>query len=125
MLELQSSQLALMGTENDKSKEFARRAIEERETANELRALVLTDQVRAIEPLFLRKKNAEQIERRWHLHNAEFTQAHNDLQVSLHKDAVSLFERYTSDGDSAVLKAFAGRHLPGLRQQLKQAEELE
>ena len=125
MLEVQSSQLALMRAENDKSKAFARRSIDEREAVNELKALVSNGQIRAIEPLFLGRKNAEQIHRLWNLEGAEFTQAYNDLQVSLRKEAVSLFERYARDGDSAELKAFASRHLPDLRQQLQQAEELE
>lgn len=125
MLEVQSSQLALMRAESDRMKEFARRTIEDRETANELKALVFNGQVRAIEPLFLGRKNAEHIDRLWHLEGAAFTQAYRDLQVSAHKDAVSLFERYARDGDSLELKAFANRHLPELRQQLQQAEELE
>lgn len=124
MLEVQSSQLALMRAENDRTREFARRTIGERGTANELKDLVSNGQVRAIEPLFLGKKNAEQIDRLWNLQGAEFTQAYNDLQLSLHKDAVSLFERYAREGDSAELKAFVNRHLPDLHQQLQQAEEL-
>ena len=125
MLEVQSSQLALMRAGNDRTKAFARRTLEGRETANELKALILNGQVRAIAPLFLGKKNAEQIDRLWNLEGPDFTQAYNDLQVALQKDAVSLFERYARDGDSAELKAFAARHLSELRQQLQQAEELE
>jgi len=125
MLEVQSGQLALMRAENGKAKDFAHRAIEDREAANELKGLVSNGQVRAIEPLFLGKKNAAQIDKLWTLQGAEFTQAYNDLQVSMHKDAVSLFERYARDGDSAELKAFANKHLPDLRQQLQQAEALE
>lgn len=125
MLEVQSSQLALMRARSDRTKEFARRAIEDRDTANELKALVSNGQVRAIEPLFLGRKNAEQIDRLWNLEGVEFTQAYNDLQISLHKNTVSLFERYARDGDSLELKAFVNRHLPELRQQLQQAEALE
>lgn len=125
MVEVQSSQLALMRAGNDKTKAFARRAIKARDTANELKALVSNGQVRAIEPLFLGKVNAEQIDRLWNLEGAEFTQAYKDLQVSLHKEAVSLFERYAREGESLEVKAFANRHLPGLRQQLEEAEELE
>lgn len=126
MLEVQSSQLALMRAGSDRTKAFARRAIEDRDTANELKALVFNGQVRAIEPLFLGRKNAEQIDRLWTLPDGpEFTRAYNDLQRTLHKDTVSQFERYARDGDSSELKAFAARHLPALREQLLAAEELE
>ena len=125
MLGMQSSQIALMRAESSKAKDFARRAIEDREAADELKSLVFNGQVRAIEPLFLGRKNAAQIDRLWNLQGAEFAEAYNDLQVSLQKDAVGLFERYAADGDSSELKAFAARHLPDLRQQLQRAEELE
>jgi putative membrane protein len=40
------------------------------------------------------------------------------MQVSAHKDAVSLFERYSNGGDNAELKAWAGKTLPALRHHL-------
>jgi putative membrane protein len=46
------------------------------------------------------------------------------LQVSAHKDAVSLFERYAKGGDNADLKAFAAKTLPRLKEHLKMAEDL-
>ena len=46
------------------------------------------------------------------------------MQVSAHKDAVSLFERYTKSGNNADLKAFAAKTLPHLRDHLKMAEDL-
>jgi putative membrane protein len=47
------------------------------------------------------------------------------MQVSAHKDAVSLFERYSKDGDNADLKAFAGKYLPHLQEHLKMAQDLD
>ena len=47
------------------------------------------------------------------------------MQVSAHKDAVSLFERYSNGGDNADLKAWAGKTLPALRHHLEMAEQLE
>jgi uncharacterized protein DUF4142 len=44
-------------------------------------------------------------------------------QVSAHKDAVSLFERYAKDGDSADLKDWAGKTLPTLKPHLATAQE--
>jgi putative membrane protein len=58
------------------------------------------------------------------LSGADFTRAYEDMQVSAHKDAVSLFERYAKSGDNADLKAFAAKTLPHLRDHLKMAEDL-
>jgi putative membrane protein len=46
------------------------------------------------------------------------------MQVSAHKDAVSLFERYAKGGDNAKLKDWAGKTLPALRHHLQMAEDM-
>jgi putative membrane protein len=47
------------------------------------------------------------------------------MQVSAHKDAVDLFERYAKGGDNAALKAWADKTLPALRHHLEMAQNLE
>jgi putative membrane protein len=47
------------------------------------------------------------------------------MQVSAHKDAVSLFERYARGGDSAKLKDWAGKTLPALQHHLQMAEQMD
>ena len=47
------------------------------------------------------------------------------MQVSAHKEAVSLFERYAKDGDNPELKSFASKTLPHLQEHLKMAQDLE
>jgi putative membrane protein len=46
------------------------------------------------------------------------------MQVSAHKDAVSLFERYSKAGDNSKLKDWAGKTLPTLQHHLQMAENL-
>jgi putative membrane protein len=46
------------------------------------------------------------------------------MQVSAHKDAVSLFERYAKGGDDAKLKDWAGKTLPALQHHLEMAQEM-
>jgi putative membrane protein len=46
------------------------------------------------------------------------------MQVSAHKDAVSLFERYAKGGDNAKLKDWAGKTLPHLQHHLEMAQSL-
>jgi len=43
------------------------------------------------------------------LNGADFTKQYDKDQVSAHKDAVSLFQRYAKGGDDAALKDWAGK----------------
>jgi len=47
------------------------------------------------------------------------------MQVSAHKDAVSLFERYAKGGENAKLKNWAGTTLPHLQHHLEMAQTLD
>jgi putative membrane protein len=47
------------------------------------------------------------------------------MQVSAHRDAVSLFERYAKGGDNADLKDWAGKTLPALQHHLEMAQGLD
>jgi hypothetical protein len=44
------------------------------------------------------------------------------MQVSAHKDAVSLFERYAKGGEDPKLKDWAGKTLPALKHHLEMAQ---
>jgi putative membrane protein len=50
-------------------------------------------------------------------------QYHND-QVTAHKDAVDLFQRYAKGGDNPDLKAWAGKTQPALEHHLQMAQQL-
>ena len=47
------------------------------------------------------------------------------MQVSAHKSAVSLFERYAKGGDNAKLKDWARKTLPHLQHHLEMAKMLD
>jgi putative membrane protein len=59
------------------------------------------------------------------LSGADFEKQYLDDQVSAHKDAISLFERYGKGGDSAQLKAWAVSTLPTLQHHLEMAQNLD
>jgi putative membrane protein len=44
--------------------------------------------------------------------------------VSVHKAAVSVFQRYAKGGDNPDLKAFATKYLPVVQMHLQMAQEL-
>jgi putative membrane protein len=54
----------------------------------------------------------------------DFSSDFDSYQVSAHKDAVSLFERYAKGGDNADLKDWAGKTLPTLQHHLEMAQGL-
>ena len=48
------------------------------------------------------------------LSGKDFSKQYEEMQVSAHKDAVSLFERYGKGGDNADSKAFSIETFPKL-----------
>ena len=56
---------------------------------------------------------------------AAFDRGFIEAQVKAHQDAIALFEKQANGGADADLKAFAQKQLPGLRNHLKQAQDLQ
>jgi putative membrane protein len=126
MLEIESSKLALQKSDSDKSKTFAQHMIKDHtETSTELKALVADGKVEADAPTALDKAHKDKLDKLAKLEGKDFTREYNDMQLSAHKDAVSLFERYGKEGDNPDLKAFASKHLTALKQHLEMAKELD
>jgi len=53
-----------------------------------------------------------------------FASEYDPMQVSAHKDATSLFERYSKGGDDPKLKDWAGKTLADLQHHLETAQDL-
>ena len=54
-----------------------------------------------------------------------FASEYDPMQVSAHKEAVDLFERYAKGGEDAKLKDWAGKTLPALQHHLEMAQMLD
>lgn len=52
----------------------------------------------------------------------DFSSEFDSMQVSAHKDAVSLFERYAKGGEDPKLMDWAGKTLPALKHHLTSAK---
>ena len=125
MLEIESSKLALTKSDNGK-KQFADQMIKDHtQTSTELKGLVTGSKARRACPPALDKAHQEKLDKLNKASGRDFTREYDALQVSAHKDAVSLFERYSKEGDNPELKAFAAKHLPHLQEHLKMAQELD
>ncbi|SKA12282.1 putative membrane protein [Enhydrobacter aerosaccus] len=125
MLEIQSSQL--VATKGDtKDKTFAEQMIKDHtETSDKLKQLVTGGKVKVDMPSTLDKSHQAKLDKLKGLNGKDFTKQYEDMQVSAHKDAVSLYQRYAKGGDNADLKTFAGETLPKLQEHLKMAQDLD
>src|SRR4051812_3645946 len=96
MLEIESSKLALTKSDSDKTKKFADKMIKDHtETSTELKALVSSGKAQATAPSALDKAHQDKLDKLAKQRDSkDFTKQYNDMQLSAHKDAVSMFERY-------------------------------
>jgi putative membrane protein len=125
MLKIESSKPVAVKSDT-KDKAFADQMIKDHTaTSAELKGLVSSGKVQVNLPSVMDKAHGAKLDKLNSLNRAEFVQVYEDMQVSAHKDAVSLFERYAKSGDNADLKAFAAKTLPHLRDHLKMAQDLD
>jgi putative membrane protein len=124
MFEIQSSQLA-QERGNAAEKSFAATMIKDHEkTTSDLKSMASGGDVKAELPTAMDSSHQSKIDKLKGLKGAEFSSQYNSDQVSGHKDAVSLFERYGKSGDNPKLKDWANKTLPTLRHHLQMAQDL-
>lgn len=125
MFEIQSSQLAEQrGNATEKS--FAATMIKDHQkTTDELKAMVAHGQLKAELPAAMDSTHQSELDKLNSLNGPDFSARYNSDQVSGHKDAVSLFERYAKSGDDAGLKEWANKVLPVIRHHLEMAQSLQ
>ena len=120
MFEIQSSKLALSRA-NVPTKNFAQKMIDDHsKTTTELKGLVGKGEA----PATLSSSQQSMIAKLHDLHGTAFDSQYHSDQVSGHKDAVSLFQRYGKDGADAQLKAWAATTEPTLEKHLEMAQNL-
>lgn len=124
MLEIAASKL--VATKSDaKDKAFADHMITDHtKTSADLKGLVDGGKVKAMLPASMDKGHQAKFDKLAKLDGNDFVKEYEAMQVSAHKDAVSLFERYGKSGENADLKDWAGKTLPRLQQHLKMAQDL-
>jgi putative membrane protein len=93
-------------------------------TTNDIKGLVNSGKVKAEIPAMLDNSHQSKLDKLKNASGKDFSSDFNSDQVSAHKDAVSLFERYAKRGDNPELKDWAGKTLPTLRHHLEMAQDL-
>ncbi len=125
MFEIESSKLAADKATGANTKTFASKMITDHTgSSTELKGLVSSGKVKAELPTGLDAKHQKQLNKLKGMKGADFDKQYDKNQVGAHKDAVSLFDRYSKGGDNADLKAWASKTLPHLQEHLKMAQDM-
>jgi putative membrane protein len=124
MFEIESNKLAEQKG-NAQEKSFAQQMVTDHtKTSTDLKGLVSSGKVKAELPTAIDSSHQSKLDKLKGASGKDFSSDFNSYQVSAHKDAVSLFERYAKGGDSTELRDWAGKTLPNLRHHLEMAQEL-
>jgi putative membrane protein len=122
MFEIQSSKLAVSRTTGD-IQTFANQMVTDHtKTTSDLTGLAQSANI----PLPNAMTSSEQsmLTKLQGLQGGNFAKQYMDDQVSAHKEAVSLFQRYGNGGDNSQLKNWATQTLPTLQHHLEMAQGL-
>ena len=123
MFEIQSSKLAEQRAD-EATKEFAAKMIEDHsKSTSELKPLAT--KAKTPVPTEMDSSHKSLLSKLQGLKGKDFTQQYHSDQVTAHKQAVSLFQRYGKGGDNDDLKTFASKTLPTIQDHLKMAQDLD
>jgi putative membrane protein len=124
MFEIESSKLAQQKG-NAAEKAFASQMVTDHtKTSTELKGLVTGGKVKVELPTAMDSSHQSKLDKLKGESGKDFSSDYDSMQVSAHKDAVSLFERYAKGGENADLKNWAGKTVPALKHHLDMAQGL-
>ncbi|PAY04714.1 DUF305 domain-containing protein [Bradyrhizobium sp. UFLA03-84] len=124
MLEIEAAKIAQQKG-NAAEKKFADQMMTDHtKTSTELKAMVSGEMASAL-PTGLDDSSQKKLGRLRDAKADDFASEYDPMQVSAHKDAVSLFERYAKGGDDPKLKDWADKTLLALKHHLAMAQDLD
>jgi putative membrane protein len=125
MLEIAAAKVA-QEKGNADAKKFADLMIADHtKTSTDLKAMVTNGDVKAEIPTVLDASYEKKLDKLRDARLSNFASEYDPMQVNAHKDAISLFERYSRSGDNPKLKDWAGKMLPTLQHHLEMAQALD
>lgn len=125
MLEVQASQLAIQKAEHPDVKRYAEKMITEHTIIDQELKTLATDKGFQL-PIQVEGGKQSLMEELRQLEGAGFDEEYVDeVAIDAHEDAVELFEDAAEDADDADIKAFASKHVPGLKKHLEMGRQLE
>lgn len=123
MTEIEAAKIAQQKGNADEKKFAEMMVADHTKTSSELKSMAPADMKAAI-PTALDDASQKKLAKLRDAKPEDFAAEFDPMQVTAHKDAVSLFERYAKGGDNAQLKDWAGKTLPALQHHLEMAEAL-
>ena len=124
MLEIAAAKIAEQKGNAEEKKFAAEMVTDHTKTSTELKGLLGNDSVKANIPAALDGSSQKKLDQLNAAKADDFAGDYDPMQVSAHKDAVSLFERYSKSGENAKLKDWAGKTLPALQHHLDMAQAM-
>jgi putative membrane protein len=124
MTEIEAAKIAQQKGNADEKKFAATMVADHTKTSNELKSMV-TGEMKSAIPTALDDASQKKLAKLRDAKPDDFAATYDPMQVSAHKDAVSLFERYAKGGDNTSLKDWAGKTLPALQHHLEMAQTLD
>lgn len=124
MFEIQSSKLAEERNVGDATKQFAEKMITDHTKVSNAMSPLAKNANIAI-PTALDSAHQKMLDQLTAAKGDDFVKQYHDDQVTAHKEAGSLFERYSKGGKDEQLKSFAAKTLPVIQDHLKMAEDLD
>jgi putative membrane protein len=124
MLEIEAARVAQQKGNADEKKFAEQMITDHTKTSSELKSMVGGELAAAI-PTALDDSSQKKLDKLKDAKPDDFAGEYDPMQVSAHKDAVSLFERYAKGGDNSGLKDWAGKTLPALQHHLEMAQAMD
>ena len=124
MLEIEAAKIAQQKGNADEKKFAEQMITDHTKTSSELKGMVPAEMTSAI-PTALDDSSQKKLDKLRNAKPEDFASNYDPMQVSAHKDAVSLFERYAKGGENSRLKDWAGKTLPALQHHLEMAQAMD
>jgi putative membrane protein len=123
MMEVELGRIAARQGNSDAVKQFGQRMVDDHSQANtELMQLASSKGVTL--PTQLDEKHRDEITKMSKMSGAEFDRAYSKMMVSDHNKDVAEFQKESTKGADAYVKAFAAKTLPTLQEHLQLAKAL-
>lgn len=123
MLEIGAAKVAEQKGDAQEKTFAAQMVTDHTKTSSELKDMVPAD-MKSVVPTALDDSSQKKLDKLTAAKPEDFASEYDPMQVSAHKDAVSLFDRYAKGGDNAKLKDWAGKTLPALQHHLDMAQDM-
>ena len=124
MFEIEAAKIA-QEKGNADEKKFAQQMITDHtKTSGELKDMVRANMESDL-PTALDDSSQKKLDQLRNTRSQAFASVYDPMQVSAHKDAISLFERYANGGEDPKLKDWAGKTLPTLQHHLEMAQQMD